>query len=521
MANPNTRGLLEELGLDKDVRTLGRQQFMQTQAPNSSQPAAFMALGQRLGRGIGRGAAPLAGGIAGMFGDGPGFKEGARQAADAVDARMTGLTPEALKAREATQAQLQDLDVPSTGDNMADREATLQQIVNVANQNGDSNTALAAMQRLTMLRAQRIDLETAEGKQREQQRQEARDIETDSSGRTLHMVGDDPDGGLSTGRLEEDGTWTVFRPNGEVLQGVDGDKLILDPDKAARLRSFEMPEGQLEKALKLNGYNPSAILKGRAEYKTFAETATIVGDMAEGMLDMYNPSVALSDSNAITRGADRAFSLVDTVSSVFTRNEDKQREQYRISYGGKPVSAKKQRELATATSHYDKFLASQGIDFRSVLPDHIKEDTEQAALFKANMMRLAYLDARLQEPSNRGLSDADIQNALERIGAASPNPNVFARQWKRNIRMLQGKSKNLGVELSQVGNVTKQALKDHLWNPELRNQVDDTLFTTSQTLDNFLGIETPTAPPIDLSGMSDEELDAEIARQQAAEQGGF
>ena len=62
--------------------------------------------------------------------------------------------------------------------------------------------------------------------------------------------------------------------------------------------------------------------------------------------------------------------------------------------------------------------------------------TMEAEQFEAMLMELAFLDARLMEPSNRGLSDRDIVNSLTRLVGKSANPMSFLHrqmQWAINM----------------------------------------------------------------------------------------
>lgn len=524
MADKN-QGILAELGLDTSLNSVAQRAVQNSiQAPNSSNAGAFMALGQQLGAGMGPGVAGLVGGLAGLWPGKGGFKQGAQNMVDRANAQVLGMTPEAYKARNATQKAIQSVKTPNTGDPIADQMSTLRQVISAANANGDSEMALKATQKLQVLRTQALAFKQAGLETEGMEREERIAAEDESMGREVYLVGDDRDGPSSTGRLEEDGTWTIFRPDGSIQKGIDGDSVFGADRTALRARKFETPEGRLEWALDRNGFTKTNTPKVRAELTSLGETADIVTRMGEGILNMYDPKIAFSDSSDLARIADRGFSLVESVSNLFSSPEAKTKDSWRVTYDGKPVSAAKQRELALNTSHFDKYLASQGVNFRDVLPPHIAPDSEEAAIFKGNMMRLAYLDARLQEPSNRGLSDADIQNALERIGAASPNPRVFARQWQARINELQGRMSRLGQEVVGFGDVSRSEILDFVYSPELRDTVNNKLQGASDTMDTFLAAyggdpnAAPAAPaPAGLEGLSDEELLQRLEALEAAE----
>lgn len=63
------------------------------------------------------------------------------------------------------------------------------------------------------------------------------------------------------------------------------------------------------------------------------------------------------------------------------------------------------------------------------LPQAVQETAAAAQNYRAQIMDLAYAAARMAEPSNRGLSDNDIKNALDRITGGSANPQVIFRRF--------------------------------------------------------------------------------------------
>jgi len=63
------------------------------------------------------------------------------------------------------------------------------------------------------------------------------------------------------------------------------------------------------------------------------------------------------------------------------------------------------------------------------LPAWARASSEEAQLFRSNIMDLAYMAARIAEPSNRGLSDNDIKNALIKIAGNTSSPEVMRRKF--------------------------------------------------------------------------------------------
>jgi hypothetical protein len=481
--NQAVSGLLADLGLGPQDENAALQKGLGP-LPGNDLAQVF----GNLGRNIGSGAAGLLS-AAQQRDNGDGFLKNARagvqQAKDTFIARGLGLPggAEELQQKRQTRRDIDALTLSSSDDPIADQMDALTQIIGVANKNGDSGLLMSALQKQVQLQKESQEFKKLQSSQRAADREERREIETDSTGRTVIMQGDDIDDAHSKAVMNDDGTWTVVRPDGTTLEGVNGIELtFVDPAAKAKQRDrfFETPEGALKNALAVNGLGGQQVDKKRGFIADMADQARVVEDMTNSLLDMFNPAVAFSDSATAAQGADRVFSLVETVSSLFDRGTPQD-----VTYNGQKVPPNVQFNKATDNDQYVKFLAAQGLALRDVLPSHIQSDSEESQLFAANIMQLAYLDARLQEPSNRGLSDSDIQNALKRIGAGAPNPQVFARRQLTNITRLKAKMDNLGIELAPTTQVNKAQLINHVYTPESRQQINDTLDRVVGGLNNF------------------------------------
>lgn len=518
--NQAVMGLLEELGLQGIDENEIWKQAQQGQGGGSS-GGSFAAVMHNVGRELGQNVAPAVGGAVQMAKNKSlNFSQGVRDVKDQTVAAKMGLSgKEELRSRRTTQQEASQVKVTPTGDPIADQQEALKQIIAIANKNGDAGTVTKALQKQTKLQAQAQEFAKQETSNKKSALEQEVREEKDSTGHTVYLPGDDLDGPISKAvhidEGEDQGKWRVIRPDGKE-QIVDGAKLIfMDPARKARDRQFETDDGTMMTDLKLNGYTGQAIQKPRNHLEDMGTQATIVNDMTNSLLDMYNPEIAFSDSSSAAVAADRAVSFVDTVSSLFTRNG---KEEGDITYDGKKVSGDLQYREATKTSLYDEFLADSNMTIRDILPDHIQADTQEAQLFMANVMQLAYLDARLQEPANRGLSDSDIKAALKRIGAGSPDPMVFARRQKQNLGRLQNKMDNLGIELSTPSADRTQRLKNHIYTPASRSKVQRHLSEADSRLDQFIAGRTQAAQvQQEFEGMTNEQMDAEIARLEEEE----
>jgi len=509
MADPKLQGLFAELGIGVDNEEAALQQAaQQRQVGGSSNAAAFFNIGNANRQGILNAAGGLASGVGGLISGkgGRGFKEfgrdfarggqNQRDEAIAQGANLQGGVEELRRGRKIRE-ELSGVRLPNTGDPTNDQLAQLDEIIKVANKHGDTALIARANQRKLAVKQQQEAFEKADLANQQTQRDVDIQAEIDSTGHTVRLVGDDPDGAVSKAQINDDGTWTVFRPDGTTEQ-VDGGKLIfVDPSKAApRIRKFETRAAQLQANITANKINPT---KKRDELASFGEQSIIVGNMIGTVADMFDPRIAFSGSQAAVTAADKVITFADVFSNLFTRKGSPGN----VTYNGKRVGGQQQYDLATNGAVFDSFLAESGLSIQDIMPPHLRGDKRAAQLFQANVMQLAYLDARLQEPSNRGLSDNDIKAALERIGIGTPDPAVFALRQKQVISRLTGKVDNLGTEFSVLpgGEVTKRELQDFVYNPDVTNRIRGVLAETDASLDNFLrsiAERDPTipAPPV-------------------------
>lgn len=78
-----------------------------------------------------------------------------------------------------------------------------------------------------------------------------------------------------------------------------------------------------------------------------------------------------------------------------------------------------------------KFASDAASSFSELikLPEGVERTSAAAQQHRAAVMEMAYMAARLAEPSNRGLSDNDIKNALARIAGDTSEPQVMMRRF--------------------------------------------------------------------------------------------
>lgn len=513
------QSLFDELGigrLNEDTLFQSVQEREREAAKNPSQA--------QLGQGAGEGLAQLIGGVRSLFGKNKdqtfaeGMEAGRLRRQDGILQSATGIPRSELERRRRLRKKINALKSPSTGDAFKDTDSILQEIIKLASQEGDQDLVIKTQAKRLALKKEHLELRTAEAgaKQAEAEADESERLEdeSDSVGRPVILQGDDINKAHSVATLNDDGTWTVVRPDGSVEEKVDGGRItFVDPSirESRRLRQFETFDAQMKNALAVNSMSAGRLQKTRDSVKDMGQQAGIITDMTNSLLNMYDPDLAFDLSGKTLVGVDKLATFAGNVSEVFARRGDRTNKNWDITWQGKAVTAAMQAKLGTDVSILDAYAAENGISLTEILPPHIKADSREAQLFMANVMQMAYLDARLQEPSNRGLSDNDIKAALTRLGVNTADPTVFARRQQQIIQRLRGRIENLGVEFSGTSQIDKDQIRKFVYQPDLTNGVLGKLDEASGRLETFLsggGQQT-------LSQMSNEDLDRAIEAAKA------
>lgn len=524
MAQNLTQSLFQDLGISEAADAQLLQKF--TQQQQAQQGGAPETSAQRLGRAAGTGLGGLAAGLGSFFGKDKhlSFAEKVRktqkEAADRKLAQAKGISFEELRKEKVLRQKIDNIEIERTGDPFKDQDAMLKEVIRLAAEDDNQDLVTKAQAKRLKLRKENLELRTAEAgaKTAEAEASEAERIEeqNDSVGRPMILQGDDINKPHSVGMLNDDGSWNVVRPDGSVVQQVDGGRItFVDPvDKAKqRTRLFETFDAQMKNALQVNGLTGGGLRKIRDTVIDMGTQAGIINDLTTGLLNMYDPDLAFDLSAKTLIGVDKLATFAGNVSEVFSRQGDQQQKNWEITWMGKKISQSEQVRKATNTDILDDFLGEQGVDLTTILPPHIKADSREAQLFAANIMQLAFLDARLQEPSNRGLSDNDIKAALLRIGVDTADPTVFARRQKQIIARLNGRIDNLGLEYSATSQIAKDGpggIREFVYQPALIKTVRTKLSEADDKLTSFLS----GGSPAQLSGMSIAELDKAIEEAQ-------
>ena len=507
------KGFLDSLGIGStDERAIYRKTI--EEAHPISQRA-------NLGARLGAGARPLLGaaigagyGLANPGDDSrwasmrQGVKEGIRAINDIDVARASGITPEQLRSRRKMREQVAQ--IPNDG-SYEGRIAAARRIAKLAQNAGDMEVMGNALAMISQLQNEQAQFE---GLQQKNRAEEYMQDVTEEVGYDARRVTDDAKEIGKAVRImsgPDAGRYRYIDKNGNE-EVVDGGELVISgitgkATKAAKWQSL----GELTK---LNGASPSKIPQMRAAMTDMRTNAAIVTNIAEILLSANDPQGVLAQSGKAAIAADKAISFGESLYYVFRPPGASKTVSDEIHWeeeGGKVkrMSAQQQYERATSTAEDGilvRWLKRQGIEsLDDALPSGIRRNSTAAEQYWANVMQLAFIDARMHEPSNRGLSDKDIEAALQRIGAATANPVSFAiRQIEVIETQLLPQLRNLGNEFTTFDSeyYEKEDIIDAVYDPTLRRQVEDTLYGTLGRLKEVVaqgrhgkGVNPPAAGP--------------------------
>lgn len=176
----------------------------------------------------------------------------------------------------------------------------------------------------------------------------------------------------------------------------------------------------------------------RTQLKNMSGTAAKVGTVTSAVYGLMKniidngqtPESILKTSGSILTFVDDLSSTVKGLTGAFETGE-RARFAGKINVGGDRAN---DGSLVGGTwmsieEYAQKFGDSIG------LPKNVQLSAEDAALYKSNMMQLFYLSALTKEPGSRALSDQDIKNAMESLGAQSGDPFVVATRLFDNAAM--------------------------------------------------------------------------------------
>jgi hypothetical protein len=366
---------------------------------------------------LGQQAAPLfgglAGGIAGAFrpqgrtrqGLLSNVTQGATDTADARDAAAVGISVEQLRGRRKIRELAADVGADGSFES---RQAMLKQILRVANEHGDAEVVGSTLQQLQALETEELAFNKLKSEKRAIDIRAEDDIRENAIFNGKPVTGTHvrtPDGaGLEF--VDENGN-VRREPWGQNLYMVDGSQM--DPSKAVNLAFPSKERGEILATMK----NALAMQQKMRRTMKMLVKATEAGDIG---LMLGTPQKAVPIAQGV-------LSDVASYTSGFMR----------ILSGTQ--RGEEQRTRARAQANFvqggGSWQAFEGYTFQT--PEWMQGSDDNARLFRANILDLAYMAARMREPSNRGLSDKDVETALNTLVAGARNPQTIMQRFAQML----------------------------------------------------------------------------------------
>lgn len=565
MASERTKGFLDSLGLQtstptEQIRGTGATGFFNMARATGGGP-----ISQTLG-GLGAGLVGLGSpGGRSVRGFAENLNKGAETVQDMYSADRLGISLQQLRARKVLREQLGNISVGSGS--LTEQINAATEVARKAHAIGDFEVAMNAAALRTQLQTQLNDqkqagLEIRQTEAEVAETEDTRDLgikatrvgeEIDGTGKAVRIDGPRADE-LGLGR-EAVGQWLYIDPAGN-RHVVDGSELVTqDTDFGAfGVGGIPSKKDNVPAIAAMNGATSGKINTLRAPLTDMGSQAAILTDVTGILNAMANPEFALDlTGKAVIQGvrfgkfADNAANLVSMADGDNPANLGDY--EWNGEVIGGPAAQRsafvgRAKEEGFLVSTLNRLRGEQGLDEGRTLADFLPQGIQErlqasganakriariAEQYWANVMELAYLDARLQEPSNRGLSDKDIENALRRIGAATANPASFAQRQLQLTQRMEAAVDSLGslIQVPRGAVTAKSDVIDFIWSPEARSRVKDQLKVAEKGLMQLLegGESTVEISPRvrtlldkqangtpitreDLKGLSPDELDA-------------
>jgi hypothetical protein len=302
--------------------------------------------------------------------------------------------------------------------------------------------------------------------------------------------------------------------------GADGQQRFIDPVEFSGentdfskygVGGIKPTDDNILNLARANGALPGSIEKTRGTLTDAGRNATILTDTVNVLNQLSDPAFALDFTGKGAIQANRIVQFADNAANIMTEADGGVGAASRLGkyeWNGKEVSGPAAQRTAFVNKAKDEgYLVNtlnsiakdsglkEGSSLVDFLPKNIVENLSAAGAsiekiglvaeqYFANVMELAYLDARLQEPSNRGLSDQDIKNALARIGAATANPASFAERQLQLLSRLDQAVASLGntVQVPYGARTNREDVVNFIYRPEVVRGVRESIATATEAL---------------------------------------
>jgi hypothetical protein len=453
------------------------------------------------------------------------FNRGIENVRDYAIASDMGISVDKLHKQRALDKALQG-SLPIGEGSLEDQVRAAEKVASEANRLGLPDVAMKAAQKRTELM-----------KQIEQQKQagletralttevEAEELKTDI-GMQATVQGKPNLGSGKAVRIDELNLQEFGLPPealGKMLfLDKDGQPHIVDPVEVvpagdARKQQLLQKGDQASffQIVSANGASSANIGKLRGGLSDMTQQATILNEIAENFTKMGDPQYLMSLTGKGAQVGDKLFKLADNMAGIVLEGEGVGKSQGLddLTWNGKKTTVeqlsnqwmrgdgteKPQSRVLRLLNDVNSATGMQSAEsLTDMLPQSMKDsilaaggslsDVAAAAdQYFASVMELAFLDARIYEPANRGLSDKDIVAALTRLAANTANPASFAHRQKTLMQRVSRSIENIGGQITVPpgSNFTESEVRDFIYKPDIR---ESALNTVNEAIGNMGGL---------------------------------
>lgn len=395
-------GFLDQMGLISRA---------QAEAVDEQQRVGAFSRANQQGAAFGRQAAPLLGagigGVAGLFNsEGRSLKGFARNAGEAASrvrdanlARAVGQDVDTFRSNQRIRdkAARQNFGDPST---LEARIKMAEFIAKEAMNDGNFDARTKALAQLDALRKEKQQFDRLAAQERRAEKKSITDDVVD-----IYLKGEEVPVAAQR-RIENGKVVYDYTRGGKLKTARPGEFSFENPADA---KSGETLDQRFRRVT-----SSGEVADARQQLIAVANAVPRFRRVMENVMDLSKQGgaeIVLSDSGKAVGVIDRAVRNVRGFGSAI------------LSIGSSPENSRLKTSVLERANNLDDSIWD--ID----MPEEFKRAAAASDQFRANIMELAYLAARMAEPSNRGLSDNDVQNALQRLAANSSNPQTILRRF--------------------------------------------------------------------------------------------
>jgi hypothetical protein len=399
---------------------LARAQMESHVAAGGSLAQMNMGLGQMAGRGLG----PLIGGLTaglgrGKFGAGnadqsfaDNFRTGAQQGEDNIVAGMNGISTAELRSRREIREALGSGDFNDDG-SYTSRIAMAREAARIANKHGDSKGVARALQAIGELETEEEEFKKLKMVNKGLDEKITRD------GIATGWWGSDEDAKSQSGvETVVDGKagMNIVGPNGELyFQPYNKEFKRIDPRLKMTAQMRNNRDRSIQEKLIKSGNGPTMERAKKLASGSMA-ALRLSGRVLDNLFDLYDKGgldVSMTAAGGLSTTVGnwgRSLRGILTTGAASVGNSKENRE----------LKAGLMAEIGRASNRFAAFIK---------IPQSIAEGSAAHIQHNAAVMEMAYMAARLAEPSNRGLSDKDIEAALVKIAGNTTDPQVMRQRF--------------------------------------------------------------------------------------------